>query len=91
MNGFGNELPPDLKQPNGAKRTAWALHEDDVRARLDQGAQRDMKNRAVLPEKSITRVAMIGSGLDFTDKGFGYDFHPVQTLQRLRFTIRSFD
>jgi hypothetical protein len=50
-----------------------------------------MKNRAVVPEKSITRVAMIGSGLDFTDKGFGYDFHPVQTLQRLRFTIRSFD
>jgi hypothetical protein len=49
-----------------------------------------MKNRAV-PEKSITRVAMIGSGLDFTDKGFGNNFLPVQTLQRLRFTIRSFD
>jgi SAM-dependent methyltransferase len=40
-----------------------------------------MKDRAVLPEKSITRVAVIGPGLDFTDKGFGYDFYPIQTLQ----------
>src|SRR5206468_7540234 len=45
------------------------------------GALRDMKSRAVLPEKSITRVAVIGPGLDFTDKGFGYDFYPLQTLQ----------
>jgi SAM-dependent methyltransferase len=46
-----------------------------------EGALRDMKNRAVLPERSITRVAVIGPGLDFTDKGFGYDFYPLQTLQ----------
>jgi SAM-dependent methyltransferase len=45
------------------------------------GALRDMKARAVLPERSITRVAVIGPGLDFTDKGFGYDFYPLQTLQ----------
>jgi SAM-dependent methyltransferase len=45
------------------------------------GALRDMKNRGVLPERSITRVAVIGPGLDFTDKGFGYDFYPLQTLQ----------
>src|SRR6266571_1829255 len=46
-----------------------------------EGALRDMKDRAVLPERSITRVAVIGPGLDFTDKGFGYDFYPLQTLQ----------
>jgi SAM-dependent methyltransferase len=46
-----------------------------------EGALRDMKNRAVLSERSITRVAVIGPGLDFTDKGFGYDFYPLQTLQ----------
>jgi SAM-dependent methyltransferase len=46
-----------------------------------EGALRDMKGRAVLPERSITRVAVIGPGLDFTDKGFGYDFYPLQTLQ----------
>ncbi len=40
-----------------------------------------MKDRAVLPQRSITRVAVIGPGLDFTDKGFGYDFYPLQTLQ----------
>jgi len=46
-----------------------------------EGALRDMADRAVLPKGSITRVAVIGPGLDFTDKGFGYDFYPLQTLQ----------
>jgi len=45
------------------------------------GALRDMADRGVLPKGSITRVAVIGPGLDFTDKGFGYDFYPLQTLQ----------
>jgi len=45
------------------------------------GALRDMADRAVLPKRSITRVAVIGPGLDFTDKGFGYDFYPLQMLQ----------
>ena len=46
-----------------------------------EGALRDMKDRAVLRQRSITSVAVIGPGLDFTDKGFGYDFYPLQTLQ----------
>ena len=46
-----------------------------------ESALRDMKDRAVLSNGSITRVAVIGPGLDFTDKGFGYDFYPLQTLQ----------
>src|SRR5881275_2348425 len=46
-----------------------------------EGALRDMKDRAVLAKRSIARVAVIGPGLDFTDKGFGYDFYPLQTLQ----------
>src|SRR6266516_133384 len=41
----------------------------------------DMKSRGVLHKNSITRVAVIGPGLDFTDKRFGYDFYPLQTLQ----------
>jgi SAM-dependent methyltransferase len=46
-----------------------------------EGALRDIKEQAVVPQGSITRVAVIGPGLDFTDKGFGYDFYPLQTLQ----------
>jgi SAM-dependent methyltransferase len=46
-----------------------------------EGALRDMKNQGILRERSIARVAVIGPGLDFTDKGFGYDFYPLQTLQ----------
>ncbi len=30
---------------------------------------------------SVTRVAVIGPGLDFTDKAEGYDFYPQQTIQ----------
>ena len=45
------------------------------------GALRDMADRAVLPKGSIAGVAVIGPGLDFTDKGFGYDFYPLQMLQ----------
>jgi SAM-dependent methyltransferase len=41
----------------------------------------DMKSRGALHENSITRVAVIGPGLDFTDKRFGYDFYPLQILQ----------
>jgi hypothetical protein len=42
--------------------------------------------RAMLAEKmlmpgSIRRIAVIGPGLDFTDKFGGYDFYPEQTLQ----------
>jgi SAM-dependent methyltransferase len=44
-------------------------------------ALRDMKNRGAVSEGAINRVAVIGPGLDFTDKGFGYDFYPLQTLQ----------
>jgi SAM-dependent methyltransferase len=46
-----------------------------------EGALRDIKERALVPKGSVTRVAVIGPGLDFTDKGFGYDFYPLQTLQ----------
>ena len=31
--------------------------------------------------KKIQRVAIVGPGLDFTDKDEGYDFYPPQTLQ----------
>lgn len=36
--------------------------------------------RALTPAK-IKRVAVIGPGLDFTDKRDGYDFYPLQTIQ----------
>ncbi|HEY2382301.1 MAG TPA: hypothetical protein VGK48_14075 [Terriglobia bacterium] len=44
-------------------------------------ALRMMKNQGLLPPNDIHRVAVIGPGLDFSDKNTGYDFYPVQTLQ----------
>jgi hypothetical protein len=46
-------------------------------------ALRDLKNRGVLREAQVARVAVIGPGLDFSDKNeaFSYDYYPQQTLQ----------
>jgi hypothetical protein len=39
----------------------------------------DVKRRGLL--KSVKRVAVVGPGLDFTDKDSGFDYYPLQTLQ----------
>lgn len=44
-------------------------------------ALKNLKARALLAPKSVTRVAIVGPGLDFTDKQEGYDFYPQQTIQ----------
>ncbi len=46
-------------------------------------ALRDLKNRGVLYEGQVARVAVIGPGLDFIDKNenASYDYYPQQTLQ----------
>jgi SAM-dependent methyltransferase len=44
-------------------------------------ALRHLKHRGVLRPGGVTRVAVIGAGLDFTDKLSGYDHYPLQTLQ----------
>jgi hypothetical protein len=40
-----------------------------------------MKTGGALRAGSVRRVAIVGPGLDFTDKLEGYDFYPEQTLQ----------
>jgi hypothetical protein len=40
-----------------------------------------MRNHQLFSANAIRRVAVIGPGLDFSDKNSGYDFYPVQTLQ----------
>ena len=42
---------------------------------------RAMVHKGVLAPGSMRRIAVIGPGLDFTDKRDGYDFYPLQTLQ----------
>jgi SAM-dependent methyltransferase len=86
-----------LTQPDGTPDLAaifnWRpglLHDRGVS--LDTGifpnfsveqALRDLKNRGVLREGQVARVAVIGPGLDFSDKNeaFSYDYYPQQTLQ----------
>ncbi len=40
-----------------------------------------MKKRGLIAAGSVRHAAVIGPGLDFTDKSDGYDFYPQQTLQ----------
>ncbi len=44
---------------------------------------RDLKQRGVLREGQVSRVAVIGPGLDFIDKNeaSAYDYYPEQTVQ----------
>lgn len=51
--------------------TNYAL-EDTLRALVAKGA---------LAEGKVRRIAVIGPGLDFTNKHNGYDFYPLQTIQ----------
>ena len=40
-----------------------------------------IKAQRLLGAGSVRRIAIVGPGLDFTDKREGYDFYPQQTLQ----------
>lgn len=40
-----------------------------------------LKARGLFKPTGVKKVAIIGPGLDFTDKAGGYDFYPEQTLQ----------
>jgi hypothetical protein len=42
---------------------------------------RSLVAKGVLAEGKIRRIAVIGPGLDFTNKHNGYDFYPLQTIQ----------
>jgi len=46
--------------------------EDTLRAMLRKGA---------LPPGGVRRIAIVGPGLDFTDKRDGFDYYPLQTIQ----------
>jgi SAM-dependent methyltransferase len=37
--------------------------------------------KGALRKQSVARVAIVGPGLDFTDKAEGFDFYPPQTIQ----------
>src|SRR5205085_5039047 len=44
-------------------------------------ALKAIQGRGLLTTGNVRRVAIIGPGLDFTDKQEGYDFYPQQSIQ----------
>ena len=65
----------DLQRPGAVDG-----HEVDRRLRARQGARSD-RREGDAPPQSVRRVAIVGPGLDFTDKAEGFDFYPQQTIQ----------
>lgn len=56
----------------------------DTRINVDFAIDQALEALAVqapLAPGSVRRVAIVGPGLDFTDKAEGYDFYPQQTIQ----------
>jgi hypothetical protein len=46
-----------------------------------EDALRELIAKGVLAEGKVRSIAVIGPGLDFTNKHNGYDFYPLQTIQ----------
>ena len=53
-------------------------------------ALKKMKADGLLKEGSVRHIAIVGPGLDFTDKQEGYDFYPRQSIQPLPLLIRCY-
>jgi len=47
---------------------------------LDQALEA-MQARGLFPSNGVSRIGIVGPGLDFTDKHDGHDFYPQQTIQ----------
>lgn len=46
-----------------------------------EASLRELRDRGLLARGSVRSVAVVGPGLDFTDKQDGHDFYPQQSLQ----------
>ncbi len=74
---------------DAAPVTASTLYRDrglssDTSVAIDFGIDRALealKTKGVIRPAAVRRVAIVGPGLDFTDKLEGYDFYPQQTIQ----------
>jgi len=76
----------DPSAPLAAKLTVFRDRglSADTSIFIDLGIERAlaaMKDAGALSAGDVRRVAIIGPGLDFTDKLEGYDFYPEQTIQ----------
>jgi hypothetical protein len=83
------ERLPRLLDPHGDPVDQMTLFRDrglapDTSILVDSGIEEaltSLKAAGVLAQGAVRRVAIIGPGLDFTDKQEGYDFYPEQTIQ----------
>jgi len=79
---FGQRTAPDSRDQAAAFRDRGVSLDATIFPNFAiEQALRDLKSRGLLSPGSVLRAAVIGPGLDFTDKQSGYDYYPQQTLQ----------
>ncbi len=80
---------PTLLDPNADLVDSLTLFRDrglssDTSIMIDFGVEQALtalKAGGLVRSGTVRRVAIVGPGLDFTDKQEGYDFYPQQTIQ----------
>lgn len=80
------ELDELQQAPDSAQSTLYRGRglSSDTSLLVDFALDRALEDAAVrklLRQGGVARVAVVGPGLDFTDKEGGYDFYPPQTIQ----------
>jgi hypothetical protein len=76
----GNDTAPGLAAtPSLYKDRGLSVDTDFRSSYAIEKALAEARRRGLL--RSVRRVAIIGPGLDFTDKNSGFDHYPLQTLQ----------
>jgi len=79
---FGERTAPDSKEQGAAFRDRGVSLDATIFPNFAvEQALRDLKSSGRLRAGGVMRAAVIGPGLDFTDKQSGYDYYPLQTLQ----------
>jgi hypothetical protein len=67
-------------RPCGGRRAGVVRHELTADFALDKALEA-IASKGRLAPQTVRRAAIVGPGLDFTDKAEGYDFYPQQTIQ----------
>jgi hypothetical protein len=77
-----NDHPEDLAEVSTLYRSRGVSLDTSLWPNMAiEESLKAMQARGLLTPGSVRRAAVIGPGLDFTDKLGGYDFYPQQTIQ----------
>jgi len=89
MNRGNDVLEKTSSNPGAAAAEARTFFDErglssDTTLNIDfalEVALKSIRSAGLLGDSQVARIAIVGPGLDFTDKAEGFDFYPLQTIQ----------